>query len=93
MAQTSRTPAEGDLEEYRSNECVYYLRTYGNHSALISFYVRHSCWKKAARYIQDNVRNNDLYPHLGGILFCQYGKIIAYHIISCVHVIFQLHVE
>ena len=56
MAQTSKTPAEGDLEEYRSNECVYYLRTYGNHSALISFYVRHSCWMKAARYILDNVR-------------------------------------
>ena len=56
MAQTTKTPAEGDLEEYRSNECVYYLRTYGNHSALISFYVRHSCWMKAAKYILENVR-------------------------------------
>ena len=58
MAQTSKTPAEGDLEEYRSNECVYYLRTYGNHSALISFYVRHSCWMKAARYILENVSDS-----------------------------------
>ena len=67
MAQTTRTPAEGDLEEYRSNECVYYLRTYGNHSALISFYVRHSCWKKAARYIQDNVSNNDKMSNFGAV--------------------------
>ena len=55
MALTNKMSDECDLDVYRFNECVYYLRTYGNHSTLIAFYVRHGCWMEAARYILDNV--------------------------------------
>ena len=55
MALTNKMSNECDLDVYRYNECVYYLNTYGNHSTLISFYVRQGCWLEAAKYIQTKV--------------------------------------
>ena len=65
MVLSSQTSKDYDLDLVRFNECVYYLRTYGNHTTLISFYVRHSCWYEAAKYIMDNVRPH---PTSGGQL-------------------------
>ncbi|XP_037550770.1 zinc finger FYVE domain-containing protein 26 [Nematolebias whitei] len=37
-------------------ECLYYLKMYGTHLALISFYMRHDCMKEAVTHVLNKVR-------------------------------------
>lgn len=37
-------------------ECLYYLKTYGTHLALISFYMRHDCMTEAVTHVLSKVR-------------------------------------
>ncbi|XP_017271896.1 zinc finger FYVE domain-containing protein 26 isoform X2 [Kryptolebias marmoratus] len=43
---------EGPTQNSTSHlECLYYLKTYGTHLALISFHMRHDCMKEAVTYL------------------------------------------
>ncbi|CAH1802978.1 unnamed protein product, partial [Owenia fusiformis] len=44
---------ERDLQEPQLQESLYYIKTYGNYLANVSFYRRHGYWMKAAQYIID----------------------------------------
>lgn len=58
MGSTSITQRHSDmtsLDQLRFNESIYYLSTYGTHSLSVNFFIRHSCFRDACRFLLDNV--------------------------------------
>ena len=43
------------LDTVRFNECCYYLRMYGSPSAMVTFLVKHNCFREACSFLLENV--------------------------------------
>ncbi len=44
------------MDEIQLKETMFYLETYGNHSAIISFYQSHNFLENAFHYLLDKVK-------------------------------------
>ena len=43
------------INQIHIEECLYYIRTYGNHLMLVNFYCKHDMVAKALQYVLDKV--------------------------------------
>lgn len=46
---------ELDENQVHLQECLFYLKAYGNHQMLVNFYREHGFWQKAVQYCIDKV--------------------------------------
>ncbi|XP_064623470.1 zinc finger FYVE domain-containing protein 26-like isoform X2 [Lineus longissimus] len=52
---------DSTMDEHQFKECLFYLKTYGTHMAIIAFFRRHGFWQKAVKYILDKKCSADVF--------------------------------
>lgn len=60
-------------------ECIFYLKQYGSHSGIISFYLRHDDENAALRYIQEQKVDPEIFLHIIYIPSLQKGTVSSLH--------------